>query len=183
MASSLHTVIAIGYIVSSSKEKVTVVLPQKPFGFLKQKLPQLERKVDAGCYDKYEIKVFHINVDSDNNIVSWSLKSPNKYLEVHYFTALFADGRILADDGRLYTLWDSKSLCSEDYSSHLDYMFSGAELSGVNNIRLFTNGNYIYGTEYSEAYKYRNGWDIDDVLSKYLNGYDRYYVENFGEKV
>ena len=38
----------------------------------------------------------------------------------------------------------------------------------------------VYGTDVSNAYRFRNSWEIEDILAKYLDSYDRYSVSNFG---
>ena len=170
----------IGYIIGSTEYTVTVVLPEKPFGKLKCKLPQREKKVDAECYDKYELKGFEIDVDQDGDVVGWKFTNVEKLVDVKYFVALLADRRVIADDCKAYKIWDNKELHSDDWVSQFDWAFSNGEFSSVNNIRLFIRNGTVYGSDTHTGYRFRNSWDIEDILAEYLDSYDRYSVSNFG---
>lgn len=170
----------IGFIIGSTEYSVTVVLPEKPFGKLKCKLPQREKKVDAKCYDKYELRGFSIEVDQDGDVVSWKFTNVEKLVDVRYFIALLADRRVVADDCKAYKIWDNKELHSEDWVSQFDWAFSSGQFDAIDNIRLFIRNGIIYGSDMHKGYRFRNSWEIEDVLAEYLNGYDRYKVSNFG---
>lgn len=170
----------VGYIIGSNESTVTVVLPEKPFGKLKCKLPQREKKVDAECYDKYELHGFSIEVNQDEDIVSWKFINIAKLVDVRYFVALLADRRIVADDSKAYKIWDNKELHSEDWVSQFDWAFSSGQFDAIDNIRLFIRNGIVYGSDMHKGYRFRNSWEIEDVLAEYLNGYDRYKVSNFG---
>lgn len=170
----------IGYVIGSNESTVTVVLPEKPFGKLKCNLPQREKKVDGLYYDKYELVGFSIEVDQNGDIVGWKFTNVEKLVDVRYFVALLADRRIVADDSKAYKIWDNKELRSEDWVSQFDWAFSSGQFSTTDNIRLFIRNGIIYGSDMHKGYRFRNSWDIEDVLAEYLNGYDRYKVSNFG---
>lgn len=170
----------IGYMIGSDESTVTVVLPEKPFGKLKCKLPQREKKVDAECYDKYELHGFSIEVNQDEDVVSWKFINITKLVDVRYFVALLADRRIVADDSKAYKIWDNKELHSEDWVSQFDWAFSSGQFDAIDNIRLFIRNGIVYGSDMHKGYRFRNSWEIEDVLAEYLNGYDRYKVSNFG---
>lgn len=170
----------IGYIIGSTESTVTVVLPEKPFGKLKCKLPQREKKVDALCYDKYELVGFSIEADQNGDIVSWKFTNVEKLVDVKYFVALLADRRVVADDGKAYKIWDHKELQSEEWVSQFDWAFSSGQFNAIDNIRLFISNGVVYGSDTHKGYRFRNSWDIEDVLAEYLNSYNRYKVSNFG---
>lgn len=170
----------IGFIIGSTEYSVTVVLPEKPFGKLKCKLPQREKKVDAECYDKYELRGFSIEVDQDGDVVSWKFTNVEKLVDVRYFVALLADRRVVADDSKAYKIWDNKELRSEDWVSQFDWAFSSGQFNTIDNIRLFIRNGIVYGSDMHKGYRFRNSWEIEDILAEYLNGYDRYKVSNFG---
>ena len=170
----------IGYIIGSTESTVAVVLPEKPFGKLKCKLPQREKKVDAECYDKYELRGFEIDVDNEGNVINWKFKNLEKFIDVKYFVALLTDKRVIADDGKAYKIWDHKLVQSDKWVTQFDWAFSNGEFSSVNNIRLLIRNGVVYGTDISNAYRFRNSWEIEDILAKYLDSYDRYSVSNFG---
>lgn len=179
----LYLIQCIGYVISSISDSFTVVLPEKPFGKLKAKFPQKEKKVDALCYDKYELKGFEVVTDDNDNIIDWRFINVNKLVRVQYLVALLADKRIVADDGECYKVWDHKAIQSEEWVSQFDWALSSGNFNSVRNIRLLIRNNVIYGTESCEDYKFRNSWEIEDTLAKYLNGYDRYTVRNNAEKL
>lgn len=172
------TIECIGFIISSSAETFTVVLPEKPFGKLKAKFPQKEKYVDAEYYDKYELKAFNIIVDEANNIIDWSFKNVLKCVEVRYFVALLADRRIIADDGKAYKIWDHTAVQSETWVSQFDWAFSRGDFDTVQNVKLLIRNGIIYATEKERAYKFRESWRIEDTLAKYLGSYDRYSIRN-----
>lgn len=172
----------IGYIVNSCKEYFTVLLPEKPFGRLNMKFPQNGKHIiDSGCYDKYELKAFEVEVDENNNIINWRFTNISKCVEEHYVVALLADGRVLTDDCKAYKVWDSTKLHSDDWVSMYDWMFSKGTFSATNNIRAYIRNGVIYGADEGEAYKFRNSWSIEDKLAAYLNTYDRYYVQRYAD--
>lgn len=170
----------VGYVIGSTDSTVTVVLPEKPFGKLKCKLPQRDKKVDALYYDKYELVGFNIDVDQNGDIVDWKFFNVEKLVDVKYFVALLADRRVIADDGKAYNIWDHKELQSEEWVSQFDWAFSRGQFNTIDNIRLFIRNGVVYGSDTHKGYRFRNSWDIEDVLAEYLNGYDRYKVSNFG---
>lgn len=170
----------IGYIIESNASTVTVVLPEKPFGKLKCKLPQREKKVDAECYDKYELRGFEIDVDNEGNVINWKFKNLEKLVDVRYFVALLADRRVIADDCKAYNIWDHKELHSEDWVSQFDWAFSSGQFGTIDNIRLFIRNGIVYGSDMHKGYRFRDSWEIEDILAKYLDSYDRYSVSNFG---
>lgn len=167
-------------MVGSNESTVTVVLPEKPFGKLKCKLPQREKKVDELYYDKYELVGFSIEVDHNGDVVSWKFTNVEKLVDIRYFVALLADRRIIADDCKAYNIWDNKELHSEDWVSQFDWAFSSGQFDTIDNIRLFIRNGIVYGSDMHKGYRFRNSWEIEDVLAEYLNGYDRYKVSNFG---
>lgn len=170
----------VGYVIGSTDSTVTVVLPEKPFGKLKCKLPQRDKKVDALYYDKYELVGFNIDVDQNGDIVSWKFFNVEKLVDVKYFVALLADRRAIADDGKAYNIWDHKELQSEEWVSQFDWAFSSGQFNAIDNIRLFIRNGVVYGSDTHKGYRFRNSWDIEDVLAEYLNSYNRYTVSNFG---
>lgn len=170
----------VGYVVGSTDSAVTVVLPEKPFGKLKCKLPQRDKKVDALYYDKYELVGFNIDVDQNGDIVGWKFFNVEKLVDVKYFVALLADRRVIADDGKAYNIWDHKELQSEEWVSQFDWAFSSGQFNAIDNIRLFIRNGVVYGSDTHKGYRFRNSWDIEDVLAEYLNSYNRYKVSNFG---
>lgn len=170
----------VGYVIGSTDSTVTVVLPEKPFGKLKCKLPQRDKKVDALYYDKYELVGFNIDVDQNGDIVSWKFFNVEKLVDVKYFVALLADRRVIADDGKAYNIWDHKELQSEEWVSQFDWAFSSAQFNAIDNIRLFIRNGVVYGSDTHKGYRFRNSWDIEDVLAEYINSYNRYKVSNFG---
>ena len=170
----------IGYMIGSNESTVTVVLPEKPFGKLKCKLPQREKKVDELYYDKYELVGFSIEVDQNGDVVSWKFTNVEKLVDVRYFVALLADRRVIADDCKAYNIWDRKELHSEDWVSQFDQAFSSGQFDTIDNIRLFIRNGIVYGSDMHKGCRFRNSWEIEDVLAEYLNGYDRYKVSNFG---
>ena len=170
----------IGYVIGSNESTVTVVLPEKPFGKLKCKLLQREKKVDAECYDKYELHGFSIEVNQDGEVVSWRFTNFEKLVDVRYFVALLADRRVVADDCKAYSIWDHKELHSEDWVSQFDWAFSSGQFDAIDNIRLFIRNGIVYGSDMHKGYRFRNSWEIEDILAKYLDSYDRYSVSNFG---
>lgn len=170
----------IGYVIGSTESTVTVVLPEKPFGKLKCKLPQREKKVDGLYYDKYELVGFSIEVDQNGDVVSWKFTNVEKLVDVRYFVALLADRRVVADDCKAYNIWDHKELHSEDWVSQFDWAFSSGQFDTIDNIRLFIRNGIVYGSDMHKGYRFRNSWEIEDVLAEYLNGYNRYKVSNFG---
>lgn len=170
----------VGYVIGSTESTVTVVLPEKPFGKLKCKLPQREKKVDALYYDKYELVGFSIEVDQNGDIISWKFTNVEKLVDVKYFVALLADRRVVADDCKAYKIWDHKELHSDDWVSQFDWAFSNGQFNAIDNIRLFIRNGIVYGSDTHTGYRFRNSWDIEDVLAEYLNSYNRYKVSNFG---
>ena len=171
----------IGYVIGSTESTVTVVLPEKPFGKLKCKLPQREKKVDGLYYNKYELVGFSIEVDQNGDVVSWKFTNVEKLVDVRYFVALLADRRVVADDCKAYNIWDHKELHSEDWASQFDWAFSSGQFDTIDNIRLFIRNGIVYGSDMHKGYRFRNSWEIEDVLAEYLNGYNRYKVSNFGK--
>lgn len=169
----------IGYVIGSNESTVTVVLPEKPFGKLKCKLPQREKKVDELYYDKYELVGFSIEVNQNGDVISWKFTNVEKLVDVRYFVALLADRRVVADDCKAYKIWDHKELHSEDWVSQFDWAFSSGQFDTIDNIRLFIRNGIVYGSDIHKGYRFRNSWEIEDVLAEYLNGYDRYKVSNF----
>lgn len=172
--------IYLGYIINSNTTTVTVVLPEKPFGKLKHKLPQGEKLVHYDCYDSYELLAFEIDFDETGNILQWKIRNAAKYTEERFMVAIFADGRILADDAKCYKLWDHK-LLQKDYHSHFEYLNMPKLIDQPERTKLFIHSGIIYGTEGVRKYG-SNSWEIEDILAVYLNNYDRYIVDNLGLK-
>lgn len=172
--------IYLGYIINSDMTTVTVVLPDKPFGKLKHKLPQKEKLTHCDCYDTYELKAFEITFNKKGDVMSWRFRNVTKYVDERFMIAVFTDDRILADDAKCYRLWDHKLLQGK-FLSHLEYMITQSVLEEPRKIRLFCKDNIIYGTESAREYN-NNSWRVEDILADYLNGYDRYIIENLGLK-
>ena len=170
----------IGYVIGSTESTVTVVLPEKPFGKLKCKLPQRDKKVDASYYDRYELVGFSIEVGQNEDVISWKFTNVEKLVEVKYFVALLADMRVVADDCKAYKIWDHKELHSDDWVSQFDWAFSNGQFNAIDNIRLFIRNDTVYGSDTHTGYRFRNSWDIEDILAEYLNSYNRYKVSNLG---
>lgn len=177
--------IFLAYYLASNEEYLTVVLPEKPTGRLKVNLKQPERRIDAECYDRYELHALYIEFDDAGGVVSWSHTRLKDACDSTYFLAYLADGRILGKNGVGYKLYNNLYLFPKDsdYSSHLDYLLS-SNIDTVHNVKLWVKDRVIFGIETCEDYEYRDSWSIEDCLCNYLNTYDRYYaVKNTCEEI
>ena len=169
----------LGYVVDSDDKFITVVLPSKPMGKLKHKLPQHDdKKIDAYFYEQYELCAFNIMFDEHGAVTAWCKAKVSDLCSTTYFLAYLADGRILADDCKTYKLYNSPTLINKRrgdyYDSHLQYLLCSPS-SPANNIKLYIKDKVIYGVETCEDYHYRDSWSVEDALFKYLSTYDRYY--------
>lgn len=166
-----------GYVIASGAEYVQVVLPDKPFGQIKQKLPQKKHKVDADLHCNFEVRGFEFVLNDNGTILTWKFIDPQKVLETAHFLALLADGRVLTDDCKTCKVWKCKRLESDEFISWYDYMFSSDVFERCNGILLYVKDNVIYGAEETHLAKSSVGsWWIEDKLAEYLNKYDRYKI-------
>ena len=167
----------LAYYLASNEELLTVLLPEKPTGRLKVNLKQPERRIDAECYDRYELHALYIEFDEAGEVISWSKARLKDACDSTYFLAYLADGRILGKNGVGYKLYDKGILAkNSDCSSHLDYLLS-SNIDAVHNVKLWVKDRVIFGIETCEDYEYRDSWSIEDCLCNYLNTYDRYYCK------
>lgn len=171
----------IGYVIDSDLSTITIILPDKPLGKLKHKLPQKEKILHCDFYDTYELLAFDLKFNKKGDVVDWSIRSPYKATEEHKLMAIFADYRILAEDLKCYRLWDHKLLYSRGSMDHFTYLASLANVEGFSRIKLFIKDEFIYGVE-SLRNTNNDSWEIEDTLAKYLDRYDRYIIHNLNEE-
>ncbi len=166
-----------GYVITSGAEYVQAILPDKPFGQIKQKLPQRRHKVEADLCCNFEVRGFEFVLNDDGTILTWKFIDPQKVLETAHFLALLADGRVLTDDCKTCKVWKCKSLESNEFVSWYDYMFSSDSFERCNGILLYVKDSVIYGAEETNLAKSCVGsyW-VEDKLAEYLNKYDRYKI-------
>ncbi len=166
-----------GYVIASSAEYVRVILPDKPFGQVKQKLPQKKHKVEADLHCNFEVRGFEFELTDDGTILTWKFIDPHKVLETAHFLALLADGRVLTNDCKTCKVWKCKSLESDEFISWCDYMFSSDPFERCDGILLYVKDGVIYGAEETHLAKSSAGsyW-VEDKLAEYLNKYDRYKI-------
>ena len=182
MASDNEEII-LGYIVNSDMDTVSVMVPKSKFSKPVIKLPQREKILHCDCYDKYELCAFKVVRDKNGSITSWKMTDCSKYVEVRKFVALLADKRILANDGKVYKIFDANKLHDDDGDNHIDYLISSNIAKGYSDVDLYIVDGLVYGTKGNVGSWFEDSWSIEDIMAEYLNSYSRFKVENIGKKV
>ncbi len=171
----------IGYVVGSDGNTVSVLLPTSSFA--KPIIKLSVKGKSYGCYDKYELFAFKFTMDRVGNILSWRMVDCRGYVETKKFVALFADGRVLTNDGKTYKVYDNPKLNDKDGTNHIDWIISRHVSEGCKDIDLYIYNGVIYGSNSNGAGVTPDSWFVEDALAVYLDSHNRYKVDNIGKRV
>lgn len=164
--------IVLGYVKSVTAREMLVVV----VGSSKSKYVRIPTKDNVNVNLGYDLNAFYVTRNEDNGeVLEWSLEDVAKHTTVREFVAVLANGKILADDGRQYYLYDDRNSVVSSYNTHLEYLTSLLAPNIKGTIKLYTIENTIYGISYDyNDYKYcENSNAIPDVLEAYVDYYNR----------
>ena len=164
--------VVLGYVKSVTAREMLIVV----VGSSKSKYVRVPTKDNVNVNLGYDLNAFSIVRDGDNGeVIEWSLDDVAKYTTVHEFVAVLANGKILADDGRPYYLYDDRNSVVSSYNTHLEYLTSLLAPNVKGTIKLYTIENTIYGIGYDyNDYKYcEDSNAIPDALETYVDYYNR----------
>lgn len=168
----------VGYILKDYKEVVELLLPEKPTGYDVVRLPLNGKKVTTSDLQMYEPYAFDLTI-VDNEIVDWVRKPVKEVCEEKIFVALLSDGRVLADDGKSYKVFNSKRL-NKGTDNQITEIMQYLDMDSNNRIKMWVKDGIIYSMEKCSS-PFVDSWFHEDAMATYLNSFSRYKVQNMSK--
>lgn len=163
--------VILGYVTSLTESAIKVLSPIGD-SIRRVTLPNNGNpKIGYG----YELYAFEVTRDEQGNVISWELGDINKYTTKRELVAVLANGKVLADDGLQYSIFDSTNEIVSSKPSHAELIMSYIAPFTRGTVNLYTIDKVIYSADYDcNDYKYCENFTlIEDVLTSCIEHYNR----------